>query len=121
MKDEVVSPETGESAGPDLVAERPDHPRGLYEPLVPRGDFGGRPAESPSERITLPADFSLEPRYDHEDPDVFHRMDFTPMQLDEIRRINNEEVINDNEADEPFLTLTSSISYAENALERRLK
>ena len=48
-------------------------------------------------------------------------MDFTPMQLEEIRRINNEEVINDNEADEPFLTLTSSISYAENALERRLK
>ena len=48
-------------------------------------------------------------------------MDFTPMQLEEIRRINNEEYINDNEAAEPFLTLTSSISYAENALERRLK
>ena len=88
---------------------------------MPRGDFGGKPAESPSERISLPADFSLEPRYDHEDPDVFHRMDFTPMQLEEIRRINNEEYINDNEVAEPFLTLTSSISYAENALERRLK
>ena len=48
-------------------------------------------------------------------------MDFTPMQLEEIRRINNEEYINDNEVAEPFLTLTSSISYAENALERRLK
>jgi len=120
VKDEIVSPETEEF--PDLIDERPDHPRGLYEEMRPRGDYGGKPAESPSERITLPADFSLEPRYDHEDPDVFHRMDFTPAQLDEIRRINNEEYINDNELEyEPILTLTSSISYAENALERRLK
>ena len=39
----------------------------------------------------------------------------------ELRRINQEEFIDDNEAAEPVLTLTSSIAFAENALERRLK
>ena len=48
-------------------------------------------------------------------------MNLTEQELNELRRINNEEYSLEAENEEPVLTIPHSISYAENALERRLK
>ena len=69
----------------------------------------------------LPADFNIEPQYNRENPNVFNKMNFSEQELNEIKRINGEEYLNDTETTAPFLTILDSISYAENALERRLK
>ena len=48
-------------------------------------------------------------------------MNLTEKELNELRRINNEEYSFEAENEAPVLTIPHSISYAENALERRLK
>ena len=48
-------------------------------------------------------------------------MNLTEEELNELRRINGEDYQVDGENEAPVLTVPHSISYAENALERRIK
>ena len=48
-------------------------------------------------------------------------MDLTEQDLEELRRINEQEYITDEINTEPILTIDDSIMFAELAIERRLK
>ena len=48
-------------------------------------------------------------------------MDLTEQDLDELRRINEQDYITDEINPEPLLTIDDSIMFAELTIERRLK
>ena len=50
-----------------------------------------------NDRVQLPADFSIESIYNHDHPNVFDKMNLTPEELNELRRINGEEYSEMNE------------------------
>ena len=84
------------------------------------GDYGLQPDDLAEDRISLPADFYAPPTYDPNE-NVYDRMDLTEQDLDELRRINEQDYITDEINPEPFLTIDDSIMFAELTIERRLK
>ena len=72
----------------------PVHSFDIEDPI---GDYGRHPSDSKDDRISLPADFSIQPYYNRDNPNVFDKMDLTEQDLNEIRRINGEEYIFDGD------------------------